>query len=146
VANFHFPLEKVLRWRSAQLTAEEVKLKRLLQEQLRLQTMGAELGIEKARLLSSLEALPDLRGGDLQAASAYGVLLGRHTEKIAQQLARCEKDLAVRKKKYQEAQQRVQLLEELKTRKLTEWRAGETHQLETLASESYLATWNRDRL
>ena len=146
MARFHFPLEKVLRWRAVQLAAEELKLKRLLQEQFRLQTLGAELGVEKTRLLSSLEKFADLRGQDLHAAGAYSVLLNRHAEKIAQQLARCEKDLGVRKKKYQLAQQRVQLLEELKKRKLADWRAEEVRELETLASESYLAAWNRDRL
>ena len=146
MAVFRFPLEKVLRWRSAQLAAEEAKLKRLLQEQLQLQSLVSDIGAEKARLISSLEKLPDLRGGDLQAAGAYSVVLNRHSEKIAQQLARCEKDLAVRKKKYQEAQQRVQLLEELKKRRLENWRVDEMHQLETLAAESYLAGWNRDRL
>jgi len=146
VTRFDFSLEKVLRWRTVQLAAEEIKLKRLLQEQRQLQTLGAELGVEKTRLLSSLGTFGDLRGEDLHAAGAYSLLLRRHAEKIAQQLARCEKDLAIRKKKYQQAQQRVQLLEELKKRKLTEWRAGEARELETLASEAYLAAWNRDRL
>jgi len=146
VTRFDFSLEKVLRWRTVQLAAEEIKLKRLLQEQRQLQTLGAELGVEKTRLLSSLGTFGDLRGEDLHAAGAYSLLLKRHAKKIAQQLARCEKDLAIRKKKYQQAQQRVQLLEELKKRKLTEWRAGEARELETLASEAYLAAWNRDRL
>ncbi len=146
MTRFQFSLEKVLRWRSVQLAAEELKLKRLLQEQLRLQSLGAELGVEKTRLISSLERFGDLCGQDLHAASAYSSLLNRHAGKISEQLARCEKDLGLRKKKYQVAQQRVHLLEELKRRRLSEWRAGEVRELETLASESYLATWNRERL
>ena len=146
MAPFHFSLEKVLRWRSIQLTAEEIKLKRLLQEQLHLQTLAAELGAEKSRVLSSLATSTDLRGSDLHAASAYSIRLKRHAEKIGQQLIRCQKDLAIRRSKYQEAKQRVQLLEELKARGLTAWRSEEAHQLEALASEAYLATWNRDRL
>ena len=118
MTRFHFSLDKVLRWRVVQLAAEEVKLKRLLQEQRQLQTLGAELGVEKTRLLSSLGKFGDLRGEDLHAASAYSLLLKRHAENIAQQLARCEKDLAIRRKKYQQAQQRVQLLEELKKENL----------------------------
>jgi flagellar export protein FliJ len=146
MAHFEFPLEKVLRWRSIQLAAEETRLKRLLQEQARLLTLRAELGAEKSRLLSSLGTLAGLRGEDLRAASAYSLRLKLHARKIADQLANCQKDLAARKKKYQEAQQRVRLLEELKERKWTDWRYNQDRQLEDLASESYLAAWNRDGL
>ena len=43
MARFQFSLEKVLRWRSVELTAEEAKLKALVQEQLHLQTQLAEV-------------------------------------------------------------------------------------------------------
>jgi flagellar export protein FliJ len=146
MSGFHFPLEKVLRWRSVQLAVEESKLKNVLQQQLRLQTLAAELGMEKSRLFSSLGTLSNLQGDDLGFASAYSRRLKQHAEKVAEHLALCEKDLRVRKKKYQEAQQRVQLLEQLKDRKRTAWQYDENRKLEHLASESYLATWNRDGL
>lgn len=142
---FQFPLEKVLRWRSAQLAVEESRLKRLLGQQLRLQSAAAELGAEKSNLLSSLGSLPNLRGDDLWAASAYTLRLRRQAEKLAGLLASCEKNLGVQRKQYQEAKRRVQLLEELKERQLAEWRYSEARELDTLASESYLSKWNRDR-
>ena len=143
---FQFPLEKVLRWRSIQLAAEEAKLKRVLQEQLRLQTLAAELGMQKSKLVSSLGALVNLRGDDLRAASSYSLRLKHHADKVAEQLALCEKDLRARKKKYQEAQQRVRLLEELKNKKRVAWNYEDNRRLERLAAESYLANWNRDGL
>jgi hypothetical protein len=146
MARFYFPLDKVLRWRLGQLAAEEAKQKRLLQEQVQLQTLGAELGVEKSRLSSSLATLPDLRGEDLRAMTAYSLRLKRLAESIAEQIARCERNLAVQRKKYRDAQQRCRLLEELKARKVAEWRYEQSRQLETIASESYLANWNRDRL
>jgi len=146
MALFHFPLEKVLRWRLVQLAAEEAKQKKLLQEQVQLQTLRAELGVEKSRLSSSLATLPDLRGDDLRAMTAYSVRLKRLDESIAERTARCERNLAVQRKKYRDAQQKCRLLEELKARKVAEWRYEQSRQLETLASESYLANWNRDRL
>ena len=146
MARFHFPLEKVLRWRLAQLAAEEAKQKKLLQEQVKLQTLGAEVDIEKSRLSSSLATLPGLRGEDLRAMTAYSLRLKRLAESIADQIARCERNLANQRKKYHDAQQRCRLLEELKARKVADWRYEESRQLETLASESYLANWNRDRL
>jgi hypothetical protein len=146
MARFHFPLEKVLRWRLVQFAAEEAKQKKLLLEQVQLQTLGAELGVEKSKLCSSLVTLSDLRGEDLRAMTAYSLRLKRLAETIAEQTARCERNLAVQRKKYRDAQQRCRLLEELKARRVAEWRQEQSRQLETLASESYLANWNRDRL
>jgi hypothetical protein len=146
MSRFQFPLEKVLRWRLVQLAAEEAKQKKLLLEQVKLQRLGADVGVEKARLCSSLATLPDLRGEDLRAMTAYSLRLKRIAETIAEQTARCERNLAVQRKTYRDVQQRCRLLEELKARKVAEWRQEQNRQLETLASESYLANWNRDRL
>lgn len=143
---FQFPLEKVLRWRSLQLAAEEAELKRVFEEQLRWQTLAAELGMEKSRLISSLGAIANLRGEDLVAASSSLLRLKHHAAKIAEQQAFCEKNLRLRKQKYKEARQRVRLLEELKNRKRAAWNYEDNRRLERLAAESYLANWNRDEL
>jgi hypothetical protein len=54
--------------------------------------------------------------------------------------------LAKQRKKYSEAKRRVRLLEELRDRRLQEWKYEEAAVLEELASESFLANWNRERL
>ncbi|HLK22683.1 MAG TPA: hypothetical protein VKT81_27245 [Bryobacteraceae bacterium] len=143
MTRFHFPLEKVLRWRTLEFSLEQAKLKRLGQEQIRLQMQAAALGAEKSKLAGSILTLPDPRGEDLRAMVEYGVALRRRAQKLADLTARSERDLAAQKKKYNEAKQRVQLLEELRDRKLTEWRYQQAQELETLAAESYLANWNR---
>ena len=145
MAQFHFSLEKVLRWRSLELASEEAKLERLLREQLRLQTMRADLSAEKSRLDRSLDTLPDLRGTDLRAVSAYGLSLRRKSENLVGLVAKCDRDLSEQKKKYRAAKQRLRLLEELRARKFEEWRQEQARQHEILATESFLAIWNRDR-
>jgi flagellar export protein FliJ len=142
---FHFPLDRVLRWRSLEFALEQAKLKRLGQEQIRLQMQAATLGAEKSRLSASLVTLPDPRGEDLRATVGYGGSLRRRAEKISELRTRCERDLAVQKKKYNEARQRLQLLEELRERKLEEWRYEQAKELESVAAEAYLSGWNRER-
>jgi hypothetical protein len=44
-----------------------------------------------------------------------------------------------------EARRRLRLLERLKDRRMAEWRAARDKELEELASESYLAKWQRRR-
>ena len=145
MARFHFPLEKVLRWRAVELAAEEAKLKRLVQEELQLQSLRAEITAERSNLVSSASALPGLRGDDLGTMAVYSHRLRRKAENLTQQLVRCESDLAAQRKNYSEAKRRMRLLEELKERKLEKWRYEQARLLEQLASESYLATWNRER-
>lgn len=146
MSNFRFSLEKVLRWRTVELTAEEAKLKALVQEQLHLQSLLAEVSAERSKLISSLGSMPDLRGDDLRTLTACGLRLRRNAENLAQHLLRCGRDLAKQRKKYSEAKRRVRLLEELRNRRLEEWKYQESALLEELASESFLANWNRERL
>lgn len=143
MAAFHFPLERVLRWRSLQLAAEQAKLDRLIAEQLRLRALQARLSNEKLTFMSTLERLPDLRGQDFRAAACYSASLQRQHQRIAASIAECEKALAEQRNAYRAAKQRCRLLEELKDRRHEEWRREEASQLEALASESYLANWNR---
>jgi hypothetical protein len=143
MAQFHFSLEKVLRWRSLQLAREQALLERLIQEQIRIQMLAAALGDERSKMKSTIGTLNDLRGDDLRAATAYGLRLRRQADTLAQVSARCERDLTIQKKKYNEAKRRLRLLEELRDRRLTIWRYEQGRELEELASESYLANWNR---
>ncbi len=146
MARFQFSLERVLRWRSVELSTEEAKLKKLVQEQLHLQTLLAEVSAERSKLISSLGSIPDLKGDDLRTLTACGLRLRRDAENLAQQLLRCGRDLGMQRMKYSEAKRRVRLLEELKGRRLQEWKYQESVLIEELASESFLANWNRDRL
>jgi flagellar export protein FliJ len=144
MAQFHFSLERILRWRSVELAREQVQLQRQLQEQTKLQMFAAALGEERSKLESSLAALPDLRGQDFRAMSAFDLRLRKQISNVAQAMAKCERDLAAQKKRYNEARMRVRLLEELRERNLKRWEYEQARELESLASESYLAAWVRD--
>src|ERR1700722_19609089 len=146
MAHFQFSLEKVLRWRGVELTAEEAKLKAMLQVQLHLQTQLADVSAERSKLISSLGSMPDLRGDDLRTLTACGLRLRRTAETLAQRLLQCGRELTKQRRKYSEAKRRVRLLEELKDRRLQEWKYEDAARLEELASESFLANWNRERI
>lgn len=146
MAHFRFSLEKVLRWRSAELSVEEARLKALVQEQLHLQTKLADVSAERSNLISSLGTMPDLRGSDFRTLTAAGLRLRRDAENLAQQLLRCGRELTKQRKKYAEAKRRVRLLEELRKRRHQEWQYEQAVLLEETASESFLANWSRERM
>jgi uncharacterized protein with NAD-binding domain and iron-sulfur cluster len=122
---------------------EQAKLEKLVREQVQLQSLRAQVSSEKSRLIASLGTMPDLRGQDLRAAGARTLLLKRHAERLIELQMKCEQELSIQRKNFREAKQRFRLLEQLKERKFAEWRQEEAAQLDTLASESYLANWNR---
>ena len=144
MAQFQFSLEKVLRWRAIELTRQEVQLQRILQERTRLQMIAARLSGERAQLTTSISTLPNLRGEDLRAMAAHGLRLRQQMDKLAQLQARCQRELAAQQKKYADAKMRHKLLEELRARQHARWQYEEDRQLETLATDSYLAVWNRE--
>jgi flagellar export protein FliJ len=144
MARFQFPLERVLRWRSVELSAEESKLEQLVREHTRLQERAAEMSAEKSRIENSPESLPGLCGVDLKGMASYRLRLMGMAEDLKKSMLQCERELLAQRKKCQIAQQRVRLLEELKSRRFSEWEDEQDSQLEALASESYLALWNRN--
>ncbi|HUJ49294.1 MAG TPA: hypothetical protein VLW25_03820 [Bryobacteraceae bacterium] len=145
MAQFRFSLEKILRWRAVELTREEVKLQRLIQEKARVELMLARVASERSGLSASLTALPGLQGSDLRASAAYDLRLRQEVQKLTDALARVHNSLAAQQKIFAAAKLRLRLLEELKARRLERWEYEAARQLETLAAESYLAGWNRDQ-
>jgi len=107
--------------------------------------MRADLSAEKSNLDRSLDTLPDLRGADLRAVGAHAASLKRQADNLVKLVAKCHRDLSEQKKSYRAAKQRFRLLEELRARKIEEWRKEQDREQETLATESFLASWNRDR-
>ena len=144
MAPFRFSLEKILRWRAIELTREQAKLQRLFQEKVRLETMLGRLARERSGLTASVAVLPGLQGSDLRAAAAYGLRLRQEIEKLATGVAHVQRDIAAQQKVFAAARLRLKLLEELKARRLERWEYEAARELETLASESYLAGWNRE--
>ena len=145
MARFQFSLDKVLRWRSAELSAEEIKLKAMVLEELQLQSRRAAMSVERVEVAQTPGTMPDVTGSDLRSVTVYGLRLRREAEQLAIDLVRCQRELAAQRKKYNEAKRRARLLEELKKRKFEQWTYEQGRLLEELASESFLATWNRER-
>ncbi len=139
--NFHFRLERVLRWRAVELSVEEAKLKRHMDHCARL---GAALVLVKkeiAGLPARLVSLSNIHGSDLNALASYAARLAKEREKIEQRRIDAQRELQTQIEVHRKARQRSRLLEELRNRKREEWNTQHHRELEALAQESYLARW-----
>jgi flagellar export protein FliJ len=143
--SFSFPLERVLRWRAAQLASEEAKLQRLIEEQTRMQQQLHNLHAEKLTTESSAAGLGALRGADLASLHGYRLHVEGEERRLKELLKRKDDEIASQQKCYREAKRKCRLLEELRGRKLTAWRYEWDLELEQIAAESYTAAKFRER-
>jgi hypothetical protein len=82
-------------------------------------------------------------GRDLEALSSFRLQVKARKAEMAIERAAQVKKLEAQEAAMLEARRRSRLLERLRERRAVEWRAGENRALETTASETYLAQWNR---
>ncbi len=142
---FRFRMEKVLEWRRLQLEQEEARFRQQAAALSALDRSRAELEAAGIRAEVEVREFRPLAGADLRALGAYRVDVRRRETRLADQRLECTRELAVRQQALLEAQRRCRLLERLKERRLAEWRKGLDRELQEVASESFLARWNRER-
>ncbi len=145
MTQFRFRLEKVLEWRRLQLEREEARFRSQADALAAIERSRAELEAAGIRAEAQVREWNPLAGNDLAALSAYRAHVRKSEIRLAEEREACRLELAARKRTLLEAQQRCRLLERLKERRFAEWREGLDRELQELASESFLARWDRGR-
>ena len=144
MAPFQFRLARVLDWYQERCRLEENRLRVLAELAARAE---AEIEFHRKEVLAHQMEL--LRSQNLHAfeLAALGSFCRRAKKREAQLFEDCKNSkgsLENQRKVVVAAQQRLQLIEKLRARRLEEHRYQEARELEELASESYLAAFARD--
>jgi hypothetical protein len=155
---FRFPLERVLSWRQAQLSLEELGLRRLNAE---LQTVVQEFeacqnrraNAQSSLLTDSPTTSPStalmtrphvhVMGTDLRDLEQIGIWAAKRERELLKKAEGLRAMIVKQTRALTEARLRVRLLENLKQRRKEDWTAEENRELEELAGESAVATWRR---
>jgi flagellar export protein FliJ len=145
VKRFRFPLESVLGWRRAQLDAEENRLRGLAAARLRLEGEMAGIEHERAEAERNVRAAQAVPAAELWALSAWRQAARSRLAALALRLRECDAEAARQRERVAAADRRCRLLERLRERRLGEWEYGEARELETAASDAYLARWKAAR-
>lgn len=141
---FQFRLASALGWRTLQLEVEENKLEALFAERRRTEEDLTRLSDERRdadRLLSS----DTVEGQALAALDSHRYGLERAAGRVRAAAADCERRITAQRARVLEAERRVRLIERLKELRLAEWHSANNRELESLASETFLAKWARER-
>jgi hypothetical protein len=143
MTSFRFPLQKVLDWRQSQLELEEMRFKQQIAALADLDRTRAELEATGIKAEIQVRGWSALAGCDLAALGSFRLDVKQKENQIASRRVECQKTFEAQQRTMLEARRRCRLLERLKDRRLADWTSARDHELEELASESFLAKWGR---
>lgn len=138
---FRFRLERVLELRRTQLEMEEMKLR---QRTAALAALDRErAAIEAAAVSAEVEVRrwTSVAGGDLAALEEFRAHSRSQQQLLAARRAQAARDLGAQQAAMLEARRRCRLLERLKERRWSDWKAASDREVEEIAAESWLAQW-----
>ena len=140
---FRFPLENVLEWRRTQLELEEDKFRQETAALAELDRLRAETEAAGVKAELQVRHWRPVTGRDLGALDEFRRSVESNRKELTALRAQRLKSLAAQQSALMESRRRCRLLERLKERRFEEWRLAAARELEELASDSYLARWNR---
>lgn len=127
---FRFRLDRVLDWRRTELDLEENRLKQLYGAVTALERERAALesaGVEARRQLSVRETVD---ASDLHALDAFRVAVELQRKRLAEKRCQREAEIARQQQQLLEARRRCRLLENLRERRLDDWKCETERQEE----------------
>jgi hypothetical protein len=143
MTTFRFNLQRVLQWRLTQLELEEVKFRQQAATVAELERARGEWQAAGMRAEAEVRGWKPVVGRDLSALGGFRLHVEMQEREISGRLAARRMEMEAQERAMLEARRRCRLLEKLKERRQAEWQAASDHELEELASESFLAGWTR---
>ena len=140
---FRFPLQKALEYRRKHLELEEVRYKHQLAALGELDRLRAETEASGIRAEIDVRQHSSVMGRDLAALDHFRLRVKNDEARLAGQRVEAAREAEVGQAAMLEARRRAKLLERLRERRLEEWETARDRELDEVASESFLAGWNR---
>jgi flagellar export protein FliJ len=134
-------LESALALRRRQCEIEERKLEGALATLRRLDEQQAALDAARNQAQVSVRSEASPPTQELWSLSQFLARTHREQTALAERRARQHNEVEGQRRRVIEAQRQFRLLEQLKERRLQEWRRAYAQELESLASEAYLSRW-----
>jgi flagellar export protein FliJ len=142
---FQFRLERVLEWYRKRLRLEEGRLAACLDLVRDAERKIARLQAERSAIETSLLERATIPAADFLNLSRYRLRARREEVELTEERQRLLCAADQQRAKVQRAQQRVKLFEKLRERRVAEYTAEESRELESLAADAYLSRWSQER-
>lgn len=142
---FHFPLETARRWRLERAGIEELKLRQILSEKEKLAAAKGRIQEEIAQSARQVLGQPSIPGLELETLDSFRLHVSSRVRKIEDQERECEVRIVEQRNKVLDARRQFELIERLRQKAMTEWRAAGNKEQEDLTAELFLAKSIRER-
>ncbi len=142
---FHFPLETARRWRLERAGIEELKLRQILAEKQKLAAAKGQIQGEMAQTVRQVLGQPSIPSLELESLDSFRLHVRGRVRKLENQEQECEARIVEQRNKVLETRRQFELIERLRQKALTEWRAAGNKEQEDLAAELFLAKSIRER-
>lgn len=136
---FEFRLERVMEWRRTRLEIEITELGRLTGEAQAIDRRRQQVEAEREAAERSLVGSASVEAQQLAALDSFRTWAHHERDRLLRLRAECEERIAAQRQKVLEARRDCRLLERLREKRLSEWEAEFSRELENLAGELYLA-------
>lgn len=140
---FHFPLQRVLEWRSIHMRSAEEKLTRLQEEQAALVHRETALRAAEIKTEMGLLSLPVMDGSDLQSLAGFQLRMRSERAEIESLRARCQAAIVQQRTRVLIARRDFRVVEKLREKRFQTWIYLSDREIEETAAEAYLARWAR---
>lgn len=128
--SFHFRLDRVLDWRRTELEMEENRLRKMHATLAAIDRERAGLESTCDQACRALLARASVDGAELQLLSGYRTAVKLQCARLDQQRREGEKAAAEQQQRLMAARRKLRLLENLKDRRLAEWKYETDRQIE----------------
>lgn len=142
---FHFPLETARRWRLERAGIEELTLRQIQAEKQKLASAKGRIQGEMARTVRQVLAQPSIPAPELENLDSFRLYVRGRVRNLENQERECEARIVEQRNKVLEARRQFELIERLRQKALTEWRAAGNKEQEDTAAELFLAKTIRER-
>jgi hypothetical protein len=142
---FHFPLETVRRWRLERAGIEELKLRQILAEKQKLAASKEKIKVEVAQTARQVLEQPSIPALELESLDSFRLHVRGRIRQMEQQERECEGRIIQQRNNVLEARRQFELIDQLRQKALTEWRALGNKEQEDMAAELFLAKSIRER-
>ena len=142
---FDFSLETVRRWRLERAGVEELKLRQILAEKQTLAATKQQIERETAQTVRKLLAQRSVASIELASLDSFRLFVRGRIRDLESQERQCEARIIAQREKVVEARRQFELLDRLRQKAFTEWRAAGNKEQEEMAAELFLAKSIRDR-
>ena len=142
---FRFPLETVRRWRLERAGIEELKLRQILAEKRTLVASKEKIQDEMAQTARQVLEQPSIPALELERLDSFRLHVRGRIRQMEQQERECEGRIIQQRNNVLEARRQFELIDQLRQKALTEWRALGNKEQEDMAAELFLAKSIRER-